>query len=86
MGQTRVSIRTLPSGEKVYHYPPTEEFPEGRTVLINDESALASHLESRKESNEEALGDLRVITQAKVEAKKVLEAADPAVPPEKRFI
>ena len=86
MGQTRVSVRTLASGEKVYHYPPDEQFPEGRTVLVNADSALAEELESRREDNEEALRDLRVINQAKVEAKKVAEADDPAVPPEKRFI
>lgn len=86
MGQSRVSIRTLASGEKVYHYPPSEEFPEGRTVLVNEGLALSSQLESRREDNEVALGDLRVVNQAKVEAKKEAEAADPAVPPEKRFI
>lgn len=85
MGNSRVSIRTLASGEKVYHYPPNEEFPEGRTVLIG-KSALADSLEERREENEEALRDLRVINRAKVEVKKEADAADPPVPPEKRFI
>lgn len=86
MGKTRVSIRTLSSGEKIYHYPPDDEFPEGRKVLVNEGSALAAELDARLEQNEEALGDLRVISQAKVTAKKEAEAADPPVPPEKRFI
>ena len=74
MGKTRVTIRTLASGERVYHYPPDEDFPEGRTVLINSGGSLTAEL------------DLKVVSQAKVEAKKEAEAQDPAVPPEKRFI
>lgn len=85
MGNSRVSIRTLASGEKVYHYPPDEQYPEGRTVLIG-KSALAETVQQRIEENEEAVRDLKVINQAKVEVKKEAEAADPAVPPEKRFI
>lgn len=85
MGNSRVSIRTLANGEKVYHYPPDEEFPEGRTVLIG-KSDLADSLEDRRADNEEAVRDLRVINQAKVEVKKEAEANDPSVPPEKRFI
>lgn len=86
MGKTRVTIRTLASGERVYHYPPDEDFPEGRTVLINSGGSLTADLDSRREQNEEALRDLKVVSQAKVEAKKEAEAQYPAVPPEKRFI
>lgn len=86
MGKTRVTIRTLASGEKVYHYPPDEDFPEGRTVLVNSGSSLTAELDSRRDQNEEALRDLRVASQAKVEAKKEADAQHPAVPPEKRFI
>lgn len=86
MGKNRVSVRTLPSGEQVRHYPPDEDFPEGRTVLINTGSALISELDARRDQNEESLRDLRVISQAKVKAKKAAEEAFPPVPPEKRFI
>jgi hypothetical protein len=45
MGEHRVSIRTLPSGERVEHHPPTEQFPEGQMFLIRDHSPLRRKLD-----------------------------------------
>jgi hypothetical protein len=87
MGKTRVTVRTLPNGDQVTHYPPDDDHPEGRMVLIAPEtSAIAASLEERRDAQEEAIRDLRTFHNAKVKAKKDAEAADPAVPPEKRFI
>jgi len=86
MGKTRVSVRRLPNGEKAYHYPPDEEFPEGRVVLANNRSALSDVLDARREDNDAAISDLRVNSRAQVEAKKAAESQYPAVPAEKRFI
>lgn len=87
MGKTRVSVRTLPSGERVRHYPPDDEHPEGKMVLIQDEDTLiAQAVSERQEQNAEGLRDLRTLSRAKVEMKQEADAAYPAVPPEKRFI
>lgn len=86
MGKTRPTIRTLSSGERVTHYPPSEGFPDGRMVLIQEGSAVADELDARREQHEDSLRDLKTIGQSKVTVKKEAEAAYPAVPPEKRFI
>lgn len=48
MGEKRVSIRTLPSGERVNHFPPDERHPEGKQVLIRDGSPLKDRLIARR--------------------------------------
>lgn len=85
MGKTRVSVRTLPSGEKVHHYPPDEDHPEGKMVLI-PQNAVAAELDTRRDRQADAIRDLRTAHHAKVSIKKAAEAANPVVPPEKRFI
>ena len=47
MGIKRVSIRTLPSGERVRHYPPCDKYPEGRMELIRDTSPLRERILAR---------------------------------------
>lgn len=44
MGDKRVSVRTLPSGEQVNHYPPDERHPDGKQVLIPGPSPLKARL------------------------------------------
>lgn len=86
MGKTRITTRTLASGERVRHYPPSEGFPDGRMVLINDGSSISDDLDARREEHEAIRQDQRVIAQSQVSAKKEADAAYPAVPAEKRFI
>lgn len=44
MGDKRVSVRTLPSGEQVNHYPPDPRHPDGKQVLIPGPSALKERI------------------------------------------
>jgi hypothetical protein len=44
VGDKRISIRTLPSGERVNHFPPDDRHPDGMLVLIRDHSALKDRL------------------------------------------
>lgn len=49
MGDKRVSIRTLPSGEKVQHHPPDHRHPDGMLVLIREGSALRDKLHHQRD-------------------------------------
>jgi hypothetical protein len=87
MGKSRVSIRTLSTGERVRHYPPDDYHPEGRMVLIREEgSVLDPLLNQCRADNEQAVGDLHTIAKARADLKRASEAANPPVPPEKRFL
>jgi hypothetical protein len=83
MGKTKVT--TLSSGEQVHHYPPDEDHPDGRMVLIPHDSIGDRIMEIRAD-NRNALSDLHVAHHAQVREKNDAEAAHPAVPPEKRFV
>lgn len=47
MGDTRATVRTLPSGERVTHHPPSDLHPEGKMVLIPAHAAKARHAVTR---------------------------------------
>lgn len=85
MGKTKVTVRTLSSGERVHHYPPDEDHPDGRMVLIPHDELADAIMEQRAE-HDASLSDLHVFHHTLVREKNDAEAAHPAVPPEKRFI
>lgn len=82
MGDKRVSIRTLPSGEKVHHHPPDDKHPEGKMVLIRETSPLRDRLEAALEDNQRRHEDLQAKHTERIEAKKAEQAAK-GLPPEK---
>jgi hypothetical protein len=53
VGDKRVSIRTLPSGERVQHHPPDDRHPDGMLVLIPEGSALREKLDAQREEKRE---------------------------------
>jgi hypothetical protein len=69
----------------VRHYPPDDDHPDGRMVLIPHDELAESIMERRAE-NDASLADLHVRHHSLVREKNDAEAAHPAVPPEKRFI
>lgn len=79
MGETRPTTRTLPTGEKVTHYP------DGRQVLQPPVvSSFLSKMDGEQESNREKLEELQQKSLEAVQAKIVsLEEGDP-VPSDKR--
>ncbi len=85
MGKSKVTIRTLSSGEKVHHYPPDDDHPDGRMVLIPHDE-LADSIMEQQDANAATLSDLQVFHHSLVREKNEAEAAHPAVPPEKRFV
>lgn len=86
MGMKRTTIRTLSSGEKAYHHPPDEDHPKGRVVLIPGQSGLTEELLARREDDENGLRDLHIDHRRRIQDKQQQEAAEPAVPPDKRFV
>lgn len=84
MGDKRVSIRTLPSGVKVRHHPPTDTHPEGRMVLVRETSALKERLTAALADNLAAHDKLKERAAARLKAKQDRLNAYPAVPHEKR--
>lgn len=86
MGMKKVTIRTLATGEQAYHYPPDEKHPKGRLVLVPGQSGLSEDLLERREDDDNALRDLHIDHTRRIQDKIELEAADPPVPPEKRFV
>jgi hypothetical protein len=47
MGDKQISIRTLPDGTRAHHHPPDQLHPDGRLVLIQENSPMRAHLDSR---------------------------------------
>lgn len=84
MGDKRVSIRTLPTGEKVKHHPPTDTHPEGRMVLIMETSPLKERLTAALADNQAAQKQLKERAAARLKAKQDRLDAHPKVPYEKR--
>lgn len=79
MGEKKVSVRTLPSGERVNHHP------DGRQVLIhNDEHRTRVH--DRQQELEDAHATINEAHLANVEAKRASLAAEPSVAHDKRSI
>lgn len=76
MGAKQVSIRTLPSGEKVRHYP------DGKQVLIRERSPLRDRLNARLPFAKARHAELKAKHQHRVAAKRS-RALSRGMPPEK---
>jgi hypothetical protein len=86
MGDKRVSIRTLPSGEKVRHYPPDEAHPEGKMMLTADTpSPLCERLDNAIPGCMTRQGEQQAALQARIAIKQAAEQAA-GVPPEKTVV
>jgi hypothetical protein len=85
MGDKRVSIRTLPSGEKVRHYPADEAHPEGKMRLLADDSTspLCVRLNEAIPDCLTRQAQQQAALQERIAVKQAAEKAAPAVPPEK---
>lgn len=82
MGEKRASIRTLDSGEKVRHFPPDDQHPEGKMVLLRETSPLRDRLEAALEDNQRRHEALQAAHMERIETKKADQAAK-GLPPEK---
>lgn len=82
MGEKRVSIRTLPSGERVTDYPPSADYPSGHQELIRDRSALRERLDEHREAKQARHDAIHARHVEAIEAKKARQAAA-GLPPEK---
>lgn len=80
MGSKKPSIRTLPSGEKVTHYP------DGTQVLMPTASPIGSYLDGAEEAMQAANDELAQQRLAAVTEKQgSLDAGNP-VPHDKRVV
>ena len=80
MGSKRPSIRTLPSGERVMHYP------DGHQELIRDSSPISDMLGCREEELHIASQELAAQRLEAVDRKREsLDAGNP-VPHDKRVV
>lgn len=70
MGEKRVSVRTLPGGERVYHYPPDPEHPEGRQVLLRDSSPVRQRLDALRPEHQRRQAELNDAHLARVRVKR----------------
>jgi hypothetical protein len=79
MGDKRISIRTLPTGEKVEHHP------DGRQVLIRDSSPLKVRHADMLGRHREHQRTLREGHQRRVDTKRELQRRG-GIPAEKRHV
>ena len=82
MGDEKVTVETLASGEQVHDHPPTPEFPDGRQVLA-PRNAIAEMLQGKAQEHQDANDALLATRLEAVAEKRQSLAADPAVPSEK---
>ena len=76
MGAKKPTIRTLPSGEKVTHYP------SGEQVLVPT-NTMANLLGAQEQDMEKASAELREANLARVEEKRERQQAGNPVPADK---
>ena len=79
MGENKPTTRTLPTGEKVTHYPDGKQVLQTPTV-----SSFLSKMDEQQESNREKLEELQLKTLEAVEAKIVSLEEGNSVPSDKR--
>ena len=84
MGDKRVCIRTLPSGEKVRHEPPDDAHPEGKMTLMSSPqtSPLRQRLAEALATERSECDRIKQELFDRIEAKKAEQEAK-GVPPEK---
>lgn len=85
MGDKKISIRTLPSGERVTHSPPDDLHPEGRMDLIADVSPLRDRLNAAREDHQARHAELKVTHTEAIALKKADQQAK-GLPEEKSAI
>jgi hypothetical protein len=85
MGNQRTSIRTLPDGYKVRHYPPDELHPEGMQVMLPGQSPLCERLNSSLSADMATQQDICYAMWDRVEAKQAAQRAA-GLPPEKSVV
>lgn len=85
MGDKKVSKRTLPSGEEVFHHPPDKDHPDGKQVLVRDPHAspMRRKLNDALGTNKAAHEELHQRRREAIERKRAAEDAA-GVPPDKR--
>ena len=85
MGMKRPSVRTLKTGQKVMHLPPSQGFDEGHEVLMPGQSPLIAYLDERERQLRAQQDELKAARGAQVRRKCARMDADPSpVPPDKR--
>lgn len=72
MGEKQESIRTLPTGEKVRHFPPDKRHPLGKMVLIRTESPVRVKLNRKLSEHKLRADGLRAAHRRKLEFKHKL--------------
>ncbi len=75
----------LPDGYRVTHHPPSDEFPEGKKVLLPGQSRIRERLEARLEENKAAHEALHEQRRNALKAKQDAEKSK-GVPADKRFV
>lgn len=75
--------KVLPSGEVVRVEPPSDDFPDGRQVLISAPDVVADRLPEIATGASEAYAELKAKQRARLVRTRHQQAA---VPPEKRFL
>ena len=84
MGEKRESIRTLDNGSKVRHFPPDEQHPHGKMILIQESSPLKDRLEARREDNQRRYEQLQAQQSERIQVKKDRQS-EKGLPNEKGF-
>ena len=85
MGDKRMSVRTLPSGEKVHHMPPDPQHPEGVLRLIRDRSPLREKLAAMREKKKQRHRLIHAQHLQRIEVKRALQRAG-GLPPDKSVV
>ena len=84
MGDKRPSVRTLPDGYQVTHYPPDDKHPSGKMVLCAGQSRLRERLLAAHPAHREAHTKIKERHYKLVERKRASLVAHPSVPASKR--
>lgn len=82
MGEKRVSVRTLPSGERVTDFPPDAAHPEGHQELIRDRSPLRERLMVKRDKKVQRHQAIQQNQLRKIEIKRGRQQVR-GFPPEK---
>lgn len=75
MGAKRPSMRTLPSGEHVWHHPPDDQHPEGMLTLVHDCSPLQERHDARLSEHRHRHQELKQCHHDRIRAKKAAQSA-----------
>jgi hypothetical protein len=76
VGNQRVTVRTLPDGSKVNHYPPDERHPQGKMVLIHDHSPLKARHDAMLADKKRRHKVLKAVHTTRIAFKKAKQKAN----------